>query len=304
MRYGIREMLPDNVRLISGPGCPVCVTPRHDIDCMIALAEIGIPVATYGDMLRVPGSGSSLEKAKASGMKVFEVYSAEEVLVLRKSHPEIVFFGIGFETTAPMTAYLLGRDVCVYSVHRLIPPAMKALLAGEVRIDGFIDPGHVATITGTVPFEEIGVAQAVAGFSPELVLRAVDELVRNIREGRPEVVNAYPEAVRPEGNPVARKLIDEVFEPSDSLWRGIGNIASSGLEVKDRSLDAKLKYKKIIGGVPAPAKTACRCADVLRGAIEPTGCTLYNVSCTPEDPKGACMVSSEGACAIYHDAGK
>ncbi len=304
MRYGIRDILPKNIRLISGPGCPVCVTPRHDIDCMIALAESGVAVATYGDMLRVPGSSSSLEMARASGQEVFEVYSAEEVLDLKKTYHDIVFFGVGFETTAPMTGFLLKKGVPVYSVHRLIAPALEVLLSGEVKIDGFIDPGHVATITGIGPYEAIRAPQAIAGFSPELILRAIDAIAGLILMGKTGVVNSYPEAVRPGGNPVAQRLLEDVFVISDSAWRGLGTIPASGMEVRDKELDAKYLYRNIFSSVPEPKKTACMCAEVLMGAIEPVGCRLYRNSCTPEDPKGACMVSREGSCAIYFIAGK
>ncbi|MFH0862417.1 MAG: hydrogenase formation protein HypD [Candidatus Altiarchaeota archaeon] len=304
MRYGIRDILPKNVRLISGPGCPVCVTPQRDIDCVIELAMCGIPVATYGDMMRVPGSRHSLEQARARGGRVFEVYSATEAVTLKKAHPDTAFFGIGFETTAPMTAYLLENGVSVYSSHRLVPPALEALMAGEVRVDGFIDPGHVSTIIGVKPYRRIKVPQVISGFTPERILRGIMLLLELIRDGRDIVVNGYPEAVKEEGNRKARRLLERHFTHSDCEWRGLGTIPKSGLEVRDGSLDAKAVHKALLDRVPAPKKTGCRCGEILKGLIQPTGCPLYRRACSPEHPKGACMVSEEGSCAIYYRFGK
>ncbi|MFH1433038.1 MAG: hydrogenase formation protein HypD [archaeon] len=299
MKHGIRDIMPKNIRLISGPGCPVCVSSQYDIDCTVELARRGVPVATYGDMLRVPGSRYSLEDARSTGGRVFEVYSAAEVLAIKKKYSRVVFFGIGFETTAPMSAYLLSKGVCVYSVHKLVPPAMKALLKGEVKLDGFIDPGHVSTITGVRPYREIEVAQVITGFTPERILRGISVLCGLVRDGKRVVVNGYPEAVREDGNVLAQRMIDEQFHVCDSEWRGLGAIPRSGLEVRDDALNAKVKYKDVIDSVPVPGKTGCRCGDVLTGVIEPTDCALYARSCVPGNPKGACMVSDEGSCAIY-----
>jgi len=304
MRYGIRDILPKNIRLISGPGCPVCVTSQRDIDCMIELAMSGIPVATYGDMMRVPGSRRSLEDAKAGGGTVYEVYSTTEVVELGKKHPGIVFFGVGFETTAPMTAYLLENGVCAYSAHKLIPPALAALSAGEVKVDGFIDPGHVSTIIGVRPYRAVKVPQVISGFTPERILRGIMLLVGLIRDGKDIVVNGYPEAVKEEGNRKAQRLLDRHFYKADCDWRGLGTIPKSGLEVRDDTLNAKILHKKLLEKVPAPKKSGCRCAEILKGLIEPTQCPLYKKTCTPENPRGACMVSGEGSCAIYHRYGK
>ncbi|MBN2053024.1 hydrogenase formation protein HypD [Candidatus Woesearchaeota archaeon] len=304
MKYGIREILPKNIRLISGPGCPVCVSSQKDIDCMIELAMQGVPVATYGDMMRVPGSNYSLEDARAKGCKVFEVYSAEEVLKLRKDYPHIVFFGIGFETTAPMTTFLLENNICVYSVHKLVVPAIKAMLGGEIKIDGFINPGHVSTIIGEKAYADIKVAQAITGFSAERILRGIRALLELIKDDKKSVVNAYPEAVHYEGNIIAQKLLNNHFKISDSEWRGLGVIPNSGLEVRKDDLNAKIKYKNILSKVPEPKKTACRCGEVLKGLIEPTECPLYRKACTPENPKGACMVSEEGSCSISYKYGR
>ncbi len=298
MKYGIRDILPDNIRLISGPGCPVCVSSQRDIDCMIELAMSGIPVATYGDMLKVPGTRYSLEDARARGAKIFEVYSASEVLGIKADHPDVIFFGIGFETTAPMTAYLLKNNVTVYSVHKLVPPALNILAAGDMSIDGFIDPGHVSTIIGIKPYRSIRIPQVISGFTPERILRSISFLVELIRDRNPSVINCYPEAVAEDGNKSAQHLIDSNFVVSDSVWRGLGILPMSGLEVRDDALNAKIKYRSILERVPAPEKTACRCGEILKGLIEPKDCPLYKAACTPETPHGACMVSSEGTCAI------
>ncbi|MBD3202786.1 hydrogenase formation protein HypD [Candidatus Woesearchaeota archaeon] len=304
MKYGIREILPDNVSLISGPGCPVCVSSQKDIDCVIELAKNNIPVATYGDMLRVPGTRDNLEKIKAESGNVFEVYSTTEVISLKNKYPDIVFFGVGFETTAPMTAYLLKKKICVYSVHKIIPPAMKILISGNVKIDGFINPGHVSTIIGVKEYKEIEFPQVISGFTPEQIIRGVSMLLELISKNENKVVNGYREVVRNKGNEKAKRLLNEMFSVEDSEWRGLGNIADSGLEVADNGLNAKIKYDKIISSVPEPKKTACRCGDVLKGLIEPGDCPLYRKVCTPENPKGACMVSKEGSCAIYYEYGK
>ncbi len=304
MKYGIRDILPSNIRLISGPGCPVCVSSQQDIDAMLALGGAGIPVATYGDMLRVPGSEGSLDEARAQGAPIFEVYSADEVLRLREEHPGIVFFGIGFETTTPMTAYLLEKGVTVYSVHKLVPPAMRALLDGEVRIDAFLDPGHVSAITGTAMYERIGVPQAIAGFSPERILRGLALLLELVARGETGVVNAYPEVVRQRGNPKAQALVEKHLLVIDSDWRGLGVIPRSGLDVKDPHLNARVIHQRIIAGIPAPKWRGCRCGEVLKGVIDPTACPLYGKACTPQRPMGGCMVSDEGTCAIFYRYGK
>lgn len=299
MKYGIRDEMPPNIKLISGPGCPVCVSSQYDIDCMIEIAK-SVPTATYGDMLRVPGSSASLERLRGEGAKIFEVYSAVEVLKLKKEYDNIVFFGVGFETTAPMTAYLLKKGVAVYSAHKVVPPAMN-LLVKEGNIDGFIDPGHVSTVIGADAYKHINVPQAIAGFTPERVLRAINVLVRLIKNKENTVINAYPEAVSDKGNTKIQDLLKEVFIVKESEWRGLGIIERSGLEVKEDKLNAKMIYKGLIKKVPKPKKTACRCGDILKGKITPEECPLYKKRCTPENPQGACMVSSEGSCQIYYN---
>ncbi|MFC2163040.1 hydrogenase formation protein HypD [Candidatus Altiarchaeota archaeon] len=305
MKYGIRKLLPDNVRLISGPGCPVCVASQYDIDCVIELAGRGVPVATYGDMMRVPGSVKSLDGAKAEGGRVFEVYSTTEVIKIREKHPDIIFFGVGFETTSPMSAFLISNDIPVFSVHKLVPPAIKALLAeGAAGITGFIDPGHVSTIIGAKAYRDIKSPQVISGFTPEQVLRSVSILLELIVDCREEVINCYPEAVSEEGNEGALELLASRFKVADSSWRGLGVLPDSGLEVRDEGLDARLIHQDILSGVAEPLKTGCMCGQVLKGLLEPNQCPLYRKECTPTDPKGACMVSEEGGCAIYYRYGK
>ncbi|MFH2020370.1 MAG: hydrogenase formation protein HypD [archaeon] len=321
MKFGIRELMPKNIKLISGPGCPVCVSAQHDIDCMIELAHEGIPVATYGDMLRVPGTRYNLDDAKAHGGKIFEVYSASELFEIMKKYPEIVFFGIGFETTAPMTAFLLRNNICVYSVHKLVPPAVAYLASNkDIGIDGFIAPGHVSAIIGAKPYREILIPQVIAGFTPERILRAIWLVLDLIEQGKNIVVNGYPEVVQEEGNPKAQEMLKEFFEVRDSEWRGLGVLPKSGLEVKNSALNAKIKFRNILSMVPYNENDRCdvceiqdfsmnlkgkaRCAEILLGMIEPTMCPLFGKECLPENPIGACMVSEEGSCAIAYRYGR
>jgi len=303
MRYGIRDVLPKNIKLISGPGCPVCVSSQFDIDCMLAIAQKGIPVATYGDMMNVPGSQETLDDMRAKGCKIYEIYSTTEVLKLKEKFPDIVFFGVGFETTAPMTAFLLENNVTVYSVHKLVPPAIRALL-DDMKIDGFIDPGHVSTIIGVKAYRDIHVPQVISGFSAEMILRSIRILLEMIKDKKKTVINGYPEAVREDGNIKAQEALKKHFKVVSSEWRGLGKIPDSGLDVKDDRLNAKIKYKNIIDKVEIPKKTGCRCGDVLRGLIEPNECPLYRKPCTPDKPMGACMVSAEGSCSISYRYGK
>ncbi|MGM5482505.1 MAG: hydrogenase formation protein HypD [Nanobdellota archaeon] len=299
MKYGIRKILPENIRLISGPGCPVCVTSQVDIDSIIKLALEGVPVATYGDMLRVPGTTASLEQARAQGAKVYTVYSTAEVIELKEKEPDIIFFGIGFETTAPMSAFLLEHNIPVFSTHKLILPAMKELVKENCNIDGFILPGHVSVITGTEDFKSLDFPQAVCGFEPEHMLRGIYALVKAINNNSNVLANTYPEAVRSVGNEKAKALINKHFVISSSSWRGLGEISASGYEVKNDSLNAREIYKTLLKDVYSKENKACRCGEVLKGLIRPNECTLFGKKCVPENPKGACMVSSEGACHIY-----
>ena len=310
-RHGIRGLMPKNIRLTTGPGCPVCVTAQEDIDAVVSLALAGVPVATYGDMLRVPGHYGSLDQAREKGAKVFSVYSVEDAIGLLEECPDLVFFGLGFETTAPMTAYavkkacLSGRQgLTVYSTHKLFVPAMKALLKiGELKIDGFISPGHVSTIIGIAPYKNMNVPQAITGFTADDILVGIYMLLKQIKEGRAEVENEYARSVREEGNPKALKEIFDVFEAADGNWRGFGIIPKSGLEIKKKfsKYDAKVKYKNILDKVDfsfSRKPTPCRCGEIIRGLKSPRECPVFKKVCTPDNPVGPCMVSVEGACNV------
>ncbi len=308
-RHGLKRLMPKNVHLTTGPGCPVCVTAQEDIDAIISLALAGIPVATYGDMLRVPGFFGSLDEARSKGAKVFDVYSTEDALALQKNYPDLVFFGLGFETTTPMTAYAIKKGLMVYSTHKLFLPAMSALLEmGELKIDGFLSPGHVSAVIGVEPYKEMKVSQVIAGFTAEDVLAAIYMLLKQIKDGRREVENEYLRAVKEKGNPAARKEIFDVFGIEDGNWRGFGIIPKSGLEIKKKykDQDAKIKYKKIIENSKIQKlkdlrmKDMCRCGEIIRGLKNPKDCPMFKKACTPEKPFGPCMVSMEGACNVEY----
>ncbi|MDZ4385232.1 MAG: hydrogenase formation protein HypD [Candidatus Moranbacteria bacterium] len=307
---GIKSLMPKNVKLVSGPGCPVCVTDQSDIDVMAGLALSGVPVAAYGDTLNVPGNLMSLEGARRKGADVSVVYDIAEAVAMAKGKPGLVFFGLGFETTTGMTAWAIKAGLIVYCAHKLFPPAMRALLADKkIKVDGFIDPGHVSAIIGTEAYRQFKIPQVVAGFSGEDVLRAIEMLLTQILEGRKEVENDYPRLVRKEGNLKARKLIAEVFETSDARWRGLGEIKGSGLKIRKKyqKQDAKFMYRDLIGKIKKeikPKPSACKCGLVLQGLIEPQGCPLFGRVCTPDKPQGACMVSVEGSCNVEYRYGK
>jgi hydrogenase expression/formation protein HypD len=304
-------MLPDTVDVIAGPGCPVCVLPAVEIDEAIQLALRGVTIATFGDVIRVPGSESSLQEAKASGADVRIVYSpADAVKMARKeTEKEFVFFAIGFETTAPSTAVeILGklpRNLSFLVSHRLIPPAMELLLNIEdLRINGFIAPGHVSTIIGLKPYEMFPKAYhmptIVAGFEPLDVLFAISMLLKQIRNNEAKLENEYTRSVSWGGNVKAQKLMKKVFDIVDGSWRGLGKLSSSALALKEdyADYDARKKYDiKIEHGrdlIPG-----CKCHLVMIGKIKPTECPLFMKTCTPQAPKGACMVSIEGTCKIW-----
>jgi len=310
-RYGIKGLLPKNIGLISGPGCPVCVTSAQDIDRMIAYSRLkNTVITTFGDILRVPGSFSSLEKEKAKGANVKVVYSPMDAVKLAKNTDKrVIFLGVGFETTAPAVAQALKSspdNFLVYSAHKIVPPALRALLEGKNKIDGFLLPGHVCTITGTEGYafvsKEYNIPCVVSGFEPVDILASVLMLVRQISDGRAEVEIEYKRSVRKEGNPRAVRAMQEVFEACDSVWRGLGPIEKSGLDIRDefRSRDAG----EIEVEVPETREPeGCRCGEVLQGLIEPTECSLFSNVCTRENPVGPCMVSSEGTCAAYYRYG-
>ena len=305
-RAGIRALMPTNVHLITGPGCPVCVTAQEDVDAIVSLALAGVPIATYGDMLRVPGHLGSLDEAREKGAKVFSVYSVEDALRILEECPDLVFFGLGFETTAPMTAYAIKKGLTVYSTHKLFVPAMKALLnIGELKIDGFISPGHVSTIIGVGPYEGMGVPQVITGFAPDDILVGIYMLLKQIKEGRADVENEYTRSVRKEGNPTAYGAIFEVFEVADGNWRGFGVIPKSGLEIKRKfgKYDAKTKHKDILDKMDfskSRRPTPCKCGEIIRGLKEPKDCPVFGKVCRPENPIGPCMVSVEGACNVAY----
>ena len=309
-KAGIRSLLPKNVEIISGPGCPVCVTTTREIDEALALAKEGATVTSFGDMLKVPGSASSLAEAKAEGSDVRIVYSITDAVDFAGKNPgkEVVHMGIGFETTAPSTAIALQDapdNFFVLSCHRMIPPAMDFLLReGDMRIDGFIDPGHVSAIIGLAPYRKIsreyGIPQVVAGFEPVDVLFAILLLLKMIREEDTGVRNEYSRVVKEEGNPKALNALDKVFEKSDLAWRGFPKIPASGLSLRDeyKKHDARKVFKIRIKGSKEPE--GCLCGKVLKGLIHPKDCPLFGKKCTPEKPVGPCMVSGEGSCHIAY----
>jgi hydrogenase expression/formation protein HypD len=311
-RAGLRPLLPSGLELLSGPGCPVCVTPTGYIDAAIRLAERpDVIITTFGDMLRVPGTRDTLESARAAGADVRIVYSPMKSLEFASQNPgrTVVFLAVGFETTAPATATLIRTaaetrtdNLTVLSAHKLIPPALRLIASDpEIRVDGFFLPGHVSVVIGKGPYEfiakEFGRGCVITGFEPEDVLEATDMLLKQMSGGRAEVENQYRRVVRPQGNPEARRRIEEIFEREDASWRGFGRIAESGLAVREAfsRFDAARRFEVEIS-VEEP-RTGCRCGDVLKGKMRPVECPLFAGPCTPAAPVGACMVSSEGACA-------
>lgn len=313
-RYGIRSLLPENLRLISGPGCPVCVTSTEYIDHAIALANVpDTIISTFGDMMRVPGSESSLEEEHGKGAQIHMVPSTLEALALAKANPDkkVIFLGIGFETTIPTVgAAILSaqkqnlENFFVLSAHKIMPPAMRALCLGNMAVDGFLCPGHVSTITGLDIYypivEEFGKGCVIAGFEPTDILQSILMLCEQIHTRTPKVENQYRRSVRPEGNPQAKAVIDQVFETCDAEWRGLGVIPVSGLKIKAdyQALDAAVRFQ--VDVPPAKDPEGCRCGDVLTGHLQPQDCGLFGKICTPDSPVGACMVSSEGSCAAAH----
>ena len=313
-KSGIKAMLPENIKLLSGPGCPVCVTPPQVIDAVLELSmRSDVIIASYGDMLRVPGSkrGDSLLRRRALGAKVDMVYSPLDAIDIAEKNPDkqVVFLGVGFETTAPGTAaaVLAAKErgienFSVLSMLKTVEPALRALTKMEgFNIDGFICPGHVAVILGEKGFEylpaDFGLPGAIAGFEPEDILLAVYKLLRRIKDEEPGVDNCYSRLVAPEGNELAKEMMERCFEPRLDLWRGLGAIDGSGLGLCEEleEFDAEKRFDLVYSDVETP--TACRCGDVICGRIAPAQCPMFGKVCTPEDPVGPCMVSSEGACA-------
>lgn len=310
-RYGIRSLLPTNIRLISGPGCPVCVTPNRYLDHAVALARVpGVTLCTFGDMMKVPGSSTSLDHEHATGRDIRIVYSTLDALEITRYHPDrqVVFLGVGFETTAPTIAAAIRtaaaedlKNFSVLTAHKVVPPALAALLAGPVELDGFLLPGHVSTIIGAKAYrpllEHSRKGGVIAGFEPVDMLQAILELVRQKAEEMPALHTSYVRAVSEEGNLKAQALLEEIFEPCDVGWRGIGTIPASGLGIRApyRDFDAAVRFDVEIE--PEASAAGCRCGEVLTGRATPNQCPLFGKSCTPGHPVGACMVSGEGTCA-------
>jgi hydrogenase expression/formation protein HypD len=313
-RYGIPGLLPENIRLVSGPGCPVCVSSRAFIDHAIALGRMEkVILCTYGDLIRVPGSESSLDREKAQGVDVRIVGSTLEALQIAREHPShsIVFLGIGFETTAPgsAAAVLQARreqlkNFFLLSAHKIMPPAMEALITDGVKISGYLSPGHVSTITGSSIYrfipEKYGLACVISGFEPLDILQSVLMLAQQIESGKPAVEIQYKRVVKPEGNLKALAMLEEVFQLEPDWWRGFGIIPASGMKLREsfadfdatRVFDVKLPETRDDKG--------CICGEILKGLKKPYDCKLYGKVCTPSNPVGACMVSSEGSCAAHY----
>ena len=316
-RFGLKTLLPPGLNLVSGPGCPVCVTSQEDIDAFLALGSIPQALlATFGDMMRVPGSVTSLERERAQGTEVRVVYAPLDAVALAREHPhrEVIFFGVGFETTMPATALAVKgaaaenlTNFSVLSVHKTMPAALRALLgSGEVKVSGLLLPGHVTTITGSETYnflpQEFQLPCAVTGFEPVDILLGVSSLLRQLAEGRPVVDNVYTRAVKAPTNPRAQALLAEVFVPEDAVWRGLGVIPGSGAGLQEEyaSFDAKRRFANRLAQAPPAKPTACRCGEVLRGTLPPQECPQFDRTCNPSQPLGPCMVSHEGACAAAY----
>ena len=314
-RSGIRSVLPPTISLLSGPGCPVCVTDQAEIDAFIELARMDdVIITTFGDLMRVPGTKSSLQKESAAGRDIRVVYSTYDALEIARENLDkhVVFLGVGFETTAPtIAAAILSADQAdvknfsVISAHKLVPPALEALMAAEdVKIDGFILPGHVSVIIGLQAyqpfFDQYQIPSVVAGFEPIDILQAIAMLVEMLESNSPALDNAYPRAVTPEGNTTAQQILEQIFEPADACWRGIGVIPQSGLKIRKRyaAHDAEKLFNVEVPDAKTPK--GCACGEVLIGTKIPPECALYKKACTPMDPVGPCMVSTEGTCAAYY----
>jgi len=319
-RHGIEQLLPDTVELIHGPGCPVCVIPMGRVDDAISLAQQpGVIFTSFGDMMRVPGSTSSLLEAKARGADVRMVYSPLDALKIAQANPgnRVVFFAVGFETTAPSTAVTLLRarelgleNFSVFSNHVTIVPPLKSILdSPDLRLDGFLGPGHVSTVIGNRPYDFVphryGKPLVTAGFEPLDILQAVVMLLQQFADGRCEVENQYTRVVSDEGNPIALRILEQVFVLRPHFeWRGLGFIAQSALALNDdfAAYDAEKLFE--VPGIRVADPKSCQCGEVLKGVIKPWECKVFGTACTPETPIGTCMVSSEGACAAYYTFGR
>jgi hydrogenase expression/formation protein HypD len=318
-RCGLHGLLPDNVTMLSGPGCPVCVTAQGDIDQLIELAtDHDVTLCTYGDMLRVPGHRGSLEKARGAGADVRVIYSALDAVRLAADTPDrqVVFAAVGFETTAPATAAAVGRaqqlelgNFSVLTTHKRVMPAMTALLdARQVNLDGFLCPGHVSVIIGWECYrplvETYGMPCVIGGFEEPLMVAALARVTEQVRDRRPQLVNQYPEAVKRYGNPVAQQLLAQVFEPADARWRGLGIIPRSGLILREAYHDFDAARRFELGTPLDREHKGCICGQVITGLATPPECRLFGSCCTPTNPLGPCMVSSEGTCQAWFKYGR
>jgi hydrogenase expression/formation protein HypD len=316
-RFGLKTLLPPDVKLISGPGCPVCVTAQIDLDAFLALGtEPRIILASFGDMLRVPGTNITLEGLRAQGADVRVVYSPLDAVELARQTPgnHVVFFGVGFETTMPATALAIKTaaaydldNFSVWCVHKTMPAALKALLSsGEVRVSGLLCPGHVTTIIGAEAYDFIpatfNLPCAVTGFEPIDMLLGIESILRQLRQGQAIVDNVYTRAVQVPANPRAQVLLAEVFASEDAQWRGLGIIPGSGAGIRElyARFNARARFPQIWENLTPPPPSACRCGEVLRGVLRPVECPLFAVRCDPAQPLGPCMVSNEGACAAAY----
>jgi hydrogenase expression/formation protein HypD len=318
-KYGLRASFPAALRVIMGPGCPVCVTDAREVDEGVALALQGVHIATYGDMLRVPGSAMSLADAQAGGANVHVIYSAGQAVELaERLEQPVVFFATGFETTAVATAAIvlkgLPDNLSILSAHKFIPPAMDAVAATPgLAVEGFLAAGHAATITGSGVFEAFverhRLPVVVAGFEPLDILAGLVRLLELVRDGTPAVANMYPRCVTRTGNLRAQDALWEVFEPSGGRWRGIAVVPNGNLALRDRfaGLDARSRFtidvRPLAAHAPPALAESCLCGSIMTGISSPTDCPLFGDACTPEHPVGACMVSTEGTCRIWHQYG-
>ncbi len=314
-KSGIRELMPPNIRLISGPGCPVCVTAQGDIDSVIELAKKeNIILATFGDMIKVPGTYSSLQQVRSEGANIQVVYSPTDALSLAKNHPaqEIVFLGIGFETTAPIVGASIKMakesklaNFSVLSWHKLVPPALEVIFSDPgLQVDALLCPGNVSVVIGLKPYEELAAKYqkpfVVTGFDNDDILQGILMILLQLQKNQAIAENQYSQLVRPEGNLVAKNILEQVFKPVNARWRGLGEISQSGLEIADEyeEFNARKKFG-VVEMEDKPIK-GCACGQILTGKISPHDCPLFATKCTPAQPVGPCMVSTEGACAAYY----
>lgn len=318
-RFGLRSLFPRSLDVIMGPGCPTCVTDMPEVDEAVVLGRAGVIIATFGDIYRVPGSIQSLSEAKAAGADIRIVYSPWDALRLaRQTERDIVFFATGFETTAVATAAVIKseppKNFSVLSAHKYIPPVMEIIAEmPDTRVQGFLAAGHAATITGWKIFERFverhQIPVVVAGFEPMDILAALLQLIKLVQKGTPRVINAYPRCVTPEGNRVAQQLLWDVFEPVGGVWRGIAHIPNGNLRIRSSysQFDARSRYdidlSEYLRNAPVRLTSECICGDIMAGIASPLDCRLYGKECTPQNPVGACMVSSEGTCKIWYEYG-